>query len=106
MPGFGPDARQYALIRAEESEPGRMGFQPFGQRRVRSARRELLGVKLRMVSRRGRAPVDQIDIRSPVVAARSGQSRPQQYGVDALPWRQFAYVEEPAGSIQHRPLAR
>src|SRR5258708_22562651 len=78
MPGFGPDARQYAAERAEKSEPCRIDLQPFGKRRVWPARRELLRRELYPVIEGSGATIDEINIRAPVMSARPGESGPQQ----------------------------
>src|SRR5260370_8271834 len=76
MPGFGLDARQFTAKRAEESEPCRIGLQPFGKRRKRPARRELLRRELYLVSRCRRMTVAEIDIRAPGTPPRPSGPRP------------------------------
>src|SRR3979490_3069977 len=84
MPGFGLNARQYSAKRTEKSEPCRIGLQPFGKRRVRAARRELLRRELYPVIGRRGMTIDEINIRTPVMATRSGESGPRQNRLDAL----------------------
>src|SRR5712671_3688632 len=77
MPGFGPDARQYTAKRAEKSEPGRVRLQPLGERCEGPGRCEFLLRELYPVAWRRGAAIDEIDIRTPVVSARPGESGPQ-----------------------------
>src|ERR1700733_11802201 len=77
MPGFGLDARDYAAKRAEKSEPGGIGLQPYGQRSVGPAGCEFLRREPGPIVRRGGARVDEIEIRTPVMPARTGKSGPQ-----------------------------
>src|SRR5260370_42427802 len=76
-PGLGPAARQSAAERAEKSEPGRVRLQPLGERCEGPGRRELLLRELYPVARRGGAAIDEIDIRTPVMSARPGETGPQ-----------------------------
>src|ERR1700686_2292359 len=105
MPGFGPDARQYAAKRAEKSEPRRIGLQPLGKRRVGPARREFLRRELYPVTEGGGATINEIDIRAQVMSARPGESGPQQDCLDALKRGQSIRVERQARCVEHRPLA-
>src|SRR5260370_39943788 len=77
MPGLGRDRRQYAAERAEKSEPGRVRLQPLGERCEGPGRCELLLRELYPVARRGGIAIDEIDIRTPVMSARPGESGPQ-----------------------------
>src|SRR5260370_35695969 len=76
MPGFGPDARQYAAERAEKSEPGRVRLQPLGERREGPGRCELLLRELYPVARRRGAAIDEIDIRTPGIPAPPAETGP------------------------------
>jgi len=105
MPGFGLYARQYAAKRTEKSESGRIGFQPLGKRREGTARRELPRRKLYPVPRREGVTIDEIDVRPPVVTARSGERGPQQYRLDALGGAELAHVDTPARRVNHGLLA-
>src|ERR1700676_3723556 len=99
MPGFGLYARQYAAKRTEKSESGRIGFPPLG------ARRELPRRKLYPVPRREGVTIDEIDVRPPVVTARSGERGPQQYRLDALGGAELPHVDTPARRVNHGLLA-
>src|SRR5258707_10691113 len=105
MPGFGPDARQYAAERAEKSEPGRVRLHPLGERCEGPGRCELLLRELDPVARRGGVAIDEIDIRAPVMPARPGEGGPQQNRLNALKRGPSTRVERQARCVEHRPLA-
>src|SRR5882724_95053 len=106
MPGFGPDPRQYTAKRAEKSEPGRVRLQPLGERCEGPGRCELLLREPYPVARRGGLAIDEIDVRAPVMSARSGQSGPEQNHLHALQGGQLAHVDGAARYVERRLLAK
>src|ERR1700691_257613 len=104
VPGFRLYAGEGAAGRAKEAEPGGVRLEPLGKRGEGAGRGVLGRNQLNPVARRQCAAVDEIQVGSPMMAARARQRGPMKNGVDALGRGQAGRLEDPALGIVQRRL--